>query len=78
MRLNYDEAVSFLEENGVGCDPCVDLEGEYACDLLDDMPDGYDEFDEPYYTKSTLKDIIKRVKEYKEDMEDVDDDEDDD
>ena len=64
MRLSYDEAVRFLEKNDIGCDPCVDLEGEYTRDLLDRMPDGYDEFDEPYYTKSTLKNIIERVKEY--------------
>ena len=78
MKLSYDEAVSYIEENGVSCDPCTSIEGEYVCDLLDDNYDGYDEWDEPYYTKSTLKDIIKDAKQYRKEMEEEEEEDEDD
>ena len=34
---NYDEAVKYLESKGIGCDPCQDEDGEWACDLLDEL-----------------------------------------
>lgn len=69
MKLSYDEAVSYIEDHGVSCAPCTSLEGEYVCDLLDGRYDGYDEWHEPYYTKSTLKDIIEDAKQYKKEMQ---------
>lgn len=61
----YDEAVKYLEQNGIGCDPCEDLEGEYVCDLLDDEYDGCDNAtDEVYYYEKTLQYIIKRTQNY--------------
>lgn len=86
-RYDYDEAVEYLEDHGVSCDPCSSSYGEYACDLLDSYSDGVDEdSDEDYYSKETLDLIISRVEEAKEsheyddddDEEDDDDDEDDD
>lgn len=87
-RYDYDEAVEYLEDNGISCDPCLNSYGEYACDLLDSYSDGVDEdSDENYYSKETLDLIISRVEEAKEsheyddeddDEEDDDDDEDDD
>ena len=35
MKVYYDEAVDFLEENGISCDPGTS-EGDCACNLLDD------------------------------------------
>ena len=65
MKLFYDDAVDYIESKGIGCDPCVDDEGELVCDLLDSDYDGYDdEMDEYYYTKKTLNNIIKEAKEY--------------
>lgn len=64
-KYYYNEAVAYLKENGIGCDPCSDLEGEYVCDLLDDEYDGSDSaVDEVYYYEETLKNIIKDAKEY--------------
>lgn len=62
----YEQAVDYLKNHGVGCDPAADPEGEYVCDLLDDMVDGYDEYDEPFYYKGTLQTIIGLSKDYLE------------
>lgn len=72
-RFDYDDAVDYLEANGVSCDPNNSY-GEFACDLLDDYCD-YDKNDDPYYTKGTLNSIIRRVMEAKANHE-YDDDED--
>lgn len=66
----YDDAVRYIKANGVGCDPCSDIEGEYVCDLLDDESDGYDDtYEEPYYYKETLDSIVERGKKYKQEQE---------
>ena len=72
---DYDSAVSYLENNGIGCDPCSDLEGEYVCDLLDDMYDAQNSFEEPLYEESTLDYIIKRAKEYLEEIKEEEEEE---
>lgn len=64
---NYYEAGKYLEDNGIGCDPCQHIEGEYVCDLLDDMYDKADDYD-TYYKKSTLDTIVKLGKKYREEQ----------
>ena len=66
-NFSYDEAVAYIEDAGISCDPC-DLEGDYVCNMLDMECDGYDEWDEPCYTEETLKTIIDNAKQYIEDM----------
>ena len=70
-KYSYDEAVSYIEEQGVNCDPCSGngVEGEYVCDMLDDNIDGRDRYDEPYYYKSTLDGIVEDAIKYREEME---------
>ncbi len=67
-KYDYDEAVAYLEENGIGCDPCQDIEGEYVCDLLDDEVDIYVDDYETYYYQETLDSIAQRAKDYKKEM----------
>lgn len=70
MKLSYDDAIYYLEEEcGISCDPCLEGEGEYVCDLLDERYDGEDEYGDPYYTKTTLKAIVRDAKEYKKELE---------
>lgn len=59
----YEEAVEYIEDQGVSCDPGNDV-GEYVCDLLGEEEDGDD-----LYLESTLDSIIERAKEYKEELE---------
>ena len=59
----YEEAVEYIEDQGVSCDPGNDV-GEYVCDLLDEEED-----DDDLYLKSTLDSIIERAKEYKAESE---------
>lgn len=61
MKLSYDDAVEFLEENGLSCDPGT-IEGDCVCNLLDDYG-MEDKYGETYYTKKTLKLIMKEAKE---------------
>lgn len=68
--FDYDEAIDYLKGKDISCDPCVEGEGEYVCDLLDDYADRYDEEDEPHYKKSTLDRIIKEAKEWLKEEED--------
>lgn len=63
----YDDAVDYIESQGISCDPNT-VVGEYVCDLLDDEAK-YDKDDEPIYSKKILNAIIKRAKEYKIDDE---------
>ena len=63
----YEQAVNYLQSKGIGCDPAIDKEGEYVCDLLDDMVDGYNEYDEEFYYEGTLETIINLTKDYLED-----------
>lgn len=78
-KFDYYDAVDYLEDNGVSCDPCLSSYGELACDLLDSDCDGYDKNDEPYYSKKTLDSIIREVKsaevghEYDDDVDDAED-----
>lgn len=66
---NYEEAVNYLINKGIGCDPCQDVEGEYVCDLLDEMIDGWEENDdEEFYYEGTLDSIIELAKEYIQDQ----------
>ena len=67
---DYDDAVAWLEDNGVSCDPGNSV-GEYVCDLLDDIGDD----NEGYYTKSDLERILENALTYKEEMEEEEDDE---
>lgn len=70
-RFDYDDAISYIEDSGVSCDP-TDPVGEYVCDLLDDLCK-YDSYDEPYYSQGTLNRIIKMAKKYKvSDADEVD------
>lgn len=70
-RFDYDDAISYIEDSGVSCDPS-DPVGEYVCDLLDDLCK-YDKYDEPYYAQGTLNRIIKMAKKYKvSDADEVD------
>ena len=68
-ELSHDQAVEYLEKNGIICDPTVGVIGEYVCDLLDDYAN--DDID-PTYSMSTLDEIINRVIEYKNDFDDKD------
>lgn len=70
-KYSYDDAVEYLEEHGIGCDPCADYTGEYVCDLLDERYDGDDD-DGTYYFKSTLDGIIEDVKVYLEERQEED------
>ena len=83
----YDEAIAFLEEHGVWCDPssCPEDEpwlsevGEYVCDELDGMAE-YDGDDEEVYDEDDLLSLVDDAKAYEEDarqryeadMEDLD------
>lgn len=85
--MTYDEAIAFLEEHGVYCDPSSCLEdepwlsevGEYVCDELDGMAK-YDEDDEEVYDEDDLLSLVNGAKAYEEDakqryeadMEDLD------
>jgi len=74
-KFTYDEAVNYLESKGISCDPTAAGCGEFVCDLLDEYVDGYDDYDEEIYYKSTLDDIIDRAKDYLENLEEEDLDE---
>lgn len=60
---SYDEAIWYIESKGFSCDPASELIGDFICNQLDIMEDGFDEDDEPYYLKSTLDSIIEDAKE---------------
>ena len=68
----YEEAVNYLIDKGIDCDPCQDIEGEYVCDLLDEMIDGWDEYDEAFYYEGTLDSIVELAKEYIQDQKEDD------
>lgn len=78
----YDDAVEYIEEHGISCDP-GDYIGEYVCDLLDDEADieGYDDGfglgGDSKYTQETLDSIIRRAREkqaeYEEDRKEDED-----
>ena len=75
IQYDYDDAVDYIESNGISCDPCSYDYADYVCDKLDADADGYDDYDEPYYYQSTLDSIIEDTKEYIKDMEESDLDE---
>lgn len=72
--MTYDEAIAFLEEHGVYCDPSSYPEdepwlsevGEYVCDELDSMAE-YDEDDEEVYDEDDLISLVHGAKAYEED-----------
>lgn len=72
--MTYDEAIAFLEEHGVYCDPSSYPEdepwlsevGEYVCDELDSMVE-YDEDDEEVYDEDDLLSLVHGAKAYEED-----------
>ena len=64
-QYTYEQAVKFLEESGISCDPASTVEGEYVCDLLDQLYDEYNvDLDEYYYYSDTLQKIVKLAKKY--------------
>ena len=73
-KMTYDDAIDFLEEHGVWCDPSSCPEdkpwlsevGEYVCDELDGMAE-YDEDDGDVYNKDDLISLVHGAKAYEED-----------
>lgn len=65
---SYDEAVEYLEDNGIDMDPCCSEEGEYACELLDEL----DRYDEESLT-GLIRDVLKWRDEQAEEDKDSDD-----
>lgn len=75
-KYDYDDAVTYIENHDVGCDPCSDTEGDLVCDLLDDMYDGGDpDMYNTWYLASTLNYIIREGRQYREEMESEEDEE---
>ena len=68
-KMDYDEAVEYLEDHGIKMDPCRSEEGEYACDLLDDLDE---------YNEDTLGGLISDIMQWRDDNEEDDEEEDDD
>lgn len=72
--MTHDEAIAFLEEHGVCCDPSSCPEdkpwlnevGEYVCDELDSMAE-YDEDGEEVYDEDALLSLVDDAKAYEED-----------
>ena len=72
--MTYDEAIAFLEEHGVCCDPssCPEDEpwlsevSEYVCDELEGMAE-YDGDDEEVYDEDSLLSLVDDAKAYEED-----------
>ena len=72
--VTYDEAIAFLEEHGVYCDPSSYPEdepwlnevGEYVCDELEGMAE-YDEDDGDVYDEDDLLSLVNGAKAYEED-----------
>ena len=72
--MTYDEAIAFLEEHDVCCDPSSCPEdkpwlsevGEYVCDELEGMAE-YDEDDEEVYDEDALLSLVDAAKAYEED-----------
>ena len=72
--MTYDDAIDFLEEHGVWCDPSSYPEdepwlsevGEYVCDELDSMAE-YDEDDGDVYDEDDLLSLVHGAKAYEED-----------
>lgn len=60
---SYEQAVKYIEEQGLSCDPCSGEEGELICDRLDEMED------EQGYSQPTLDLICREAKEYLKDLE---------
>ena len=69
-EYDYDDAVAWLEDHGVSCDPGNSV-GEYVCDLLDDYGDDND----GCYTYSELEMILEDALKYKEEVEEEEEDE---
>ena len=69
--FDYNQAVDYIESRGIGCDPCQDIEGEYVCDLLDELGGGLGSED---YSKEELNRIVSSALEFKKDAEAWDDD----
>ena len=55
---NYEEAVKYLESKGIGCDPCQDEDGEWACDLLDELYENDEVSYEEIYVDSIANIIL--------------------
>lgn len=55
---NYKEAVKYLESKGIGCDPCKDEDGEWACDLLDELYENDEVSYEEIYVDSIANIIL--------------------
>lgn len=68
-EMDYDEAVEYLEDHGINMDPCCSEEGEYACDLLDELEE---------YNEDTLASLISDVMYWRDEQEEYDEEEDDD
>ena len=72
--MTYDEAIAFLEEHGVCCDPssCPEDEpwlsevSEYVCDELEGMAE-YDDDGEEVYDEDALLSLVDDAKAYEED-----------
>lgn len=72
--MTHDEAIAFLEEHGVCCDPSSCPEdkpwlnevGEYVCDELEGMAE-YDEDGEEVYDEDALLSLVDDAKAYEED-----------
>ena len=69
-EYDYDDAVAWLEDHGVSCDPGNSV-GEYVCDWLDDIGDDND----GCYTYSDLEMILEGALKYKEEVEEEEEDE---
>ena len=60
ILLNYNDAVKYLTSLGISCDPCQSDEGEWVCELLDELyEDGYD--DEEKYAKLFVDAIANTI-----------------
>ena len=66
----YYEAVEYLVNHGISCDPNIGNEGEYVGDLLDDMIDEWDEYQDAVYYEGTLDSIISLAKDYLKEEDD--------
>ena len=72
MKYYCDDAIDYIENQGISCDPCSGDVGEYVCDLLDKYAE-FNEEDECYYTEETLDQIVEQAKEYSKGLEDEED-----
>ena len=68
-EMDYDEAVEYLEEHGINMDPCCSEEGEYACDLLDDLDE---------YNEDTLAGLISDIMQWRDEQKEEEDEEEED